>query len=141
MISQKCHDNIPKMELEQYIDEIRSELSQVEGIDYAYLFGSVLQRLLPDSDVDILVGGELDSNQKNSLAMNLALRLKRNVDIILAKEVSHELILKALSQGRPILIRKRDSLRQDYFRNYFLFDTNTSLRNIRMERIKRAYSK
>jgi predicted nucleotidyltransferase len=129
------------MDLEQYIDEIRSILSQVEGIDYAYLFGSALRRLLPDSDVDILVGGELDADQKNRLAMELSLSLKRNVDIVLAKEASYELILKALSQGRPILVHNRKSLREDYFRNYFLYDANTSLRNVRLERIKRIYGK
>ena len=127
------------MELEQYIDEIRSILSQVDDIDYAFLFGSALRRLLPDSDVDILVGGELDFGQKDRLAMKLSLSLKRNVDIVLAKEASYELILKALSQGRPILVHKRKSLRDDYFRNYILYDANTSLRNIRMERIKRVY--
>jgi predicted nucleotidyltransferase len=129
------------MDLEQNIDEIRSILSQVEGIDYAYLFGSALRRLLPDSDVDILVGGELDAEQKNRLAMELSLSLKRNVDIVLAKEASYELILKALSQGRPILVHNRKSLREDYFRNYFLYDANTSLRNVRLERIKRIYGK
>jgi predicted nucleotidyltransferase len=127
------------MELNEFIDEIRSVLSQAEGIDYAFLFGSALRRLLPDSDLDILVGGELDFDQKNRLAMKLALRLKRNVDIVLAKEASHELILKALSQGRPIVVHRRKSLREDYFRNYFLYDASTSLRNIRLERVKRVY--
>jgi predicted nucleotidyltransferase len=129
------------MELKEYIDEIRSVFSQAEGIDYAFLFGSALRGLLPDSDVDILVGGDLDFDQKNRLAMKLSLSLKRNVDIILAKEASPELILKALSQGRPILVHKRNSLREDYFRNYNLYDANTSLRNIRLERIKRVYGK
>ncbi len=129
------------MELQLYIDEIREILSRVEGVEYAFLFGSALKHLLPDSDIDILLGGDLDFDGKTKLAMELSLRLKKNVDIILASEAPYELILKALSQGRPILIHKRQSLRADYFRNYFLYDANTSLRNIRQERIRRAYEK
>jgi predicted nucleotidyltransferase len=129
------------MEVNQYIDEIKTVLAPVEGLDYVYLFGSALNRLLPDSDIDILAGGDLDFGRKTRLSMDLSLRLKRNVDIVLAKESSHELILKALSRGRPILVHKRKSLREDYFRNYFLYDANTSLRNIRLERIKRIYGR
>lgn len=127
--------------MNQYIDEIKTVLVPVEGLDYVYLFGSALNRLLPDSDIDILVGGDLDFGRKTRLSMDLSLLLKRNVDIVLAKESSHELILKALSRGRPILVHKRKSLREDYFRNYFLYDANTSLRNIRLERIKRIYGR
>jgi predicted nucleotidyltransferase len=129
------------MEVNQYIDEIKAVLAPVEGLDYAYLFGSALNRLLPNSDIDILVGGDLDFGRKTRLSMDLSLRLKRNVDIVLAKEAPCELILKALSRGRPILVHKRKSLREDYFRNYFLYDANTSLRNIRLERIKRIYGR
>jgi len=41
------------MEKNQYSNEIKAVLAPVEGIDYAYLFGSALNRLLPDSDIDI----------------------------------------------------------------------------------------
>jgi predicted nucleotidyltransferase len=129
------------MEVNQYIDEIKAVLAPVEGLDYAYLFGSALNRLLPNSDIDILVGGDLDFGRKTRLSMDLSLLLKRNVDIVLAKEAPCELILKALSRGRPILVHKRKSLREDYFSNYFLYDANTSLRNIRLERIKRIYGR
>jgi predicted nucleotidyltransferase len=129
------------MEVNQYIDEIKTVLAPVEGLDYAYLFGSALNRLLPNSDIDILAGGDLDFDRKTRLSMDLSLLLKKNVDIVLAKEAPCELILKALSRGRPILVHKRKSLREDYFRNYFLYDANTSLRNIRLERIKRIYGR
>ena len=128
------------MELKQYIDEIRAVLSQAEGIDYAYLFGSALKRLLPESDIDILMGGDLDFEQRTSLAMELSIRLKRNVDLVPAKEASYELTLNALSQGHPIFVSKKESLRQDYFKSYFLYDANTSLRNIRLERVKRIFA-
>jgi predicted nucleotidyltransferase len=124
---------------QQYIAEIRGILSQVEKVDYAILFGSALKGLLPDSDIDILVGGDLDFDQKSRLTMDLSLWLKKNVDIVLSKEASYELILNALSKGRPILVHKKDSLRQDYFKSYFLYDMNTSLRNIRLARVKRIY--
>ena len=128
------------MDLNQYIAEIRAVLSQAEGLDYAYLFGSALHRLLPESDIDILVGGDLDFEGRTSLAVELSLRLKRNVDLVPAKEASHELILSALSQGLPIFVREKGSLRRDYFQNYFLYDANTSLRNIRLQRIKTVYA-
>ena len=126
-------------DLTTYIAEIKQILSHVKGIDYAYLFGSALNRLLPDSDIDILVGGDLGFDQKTKLSMELSLRLKRNVDIILAKEASYELIMNVFSHGESIFINKRDSLRQDYFKSYFLYDANTALRRIRLERIKRIY--
>ena len=128
------------MDLNQYIAEIRAVLSQAESLDYAYLFGSALHRLLPESDIDILVGGDLDFEGRTSLAVELSLRLKRNVDLVPAKEASHELILTALSQGLPIFVREKGSLRRDYFQNYFLYDANTSLRNIRLQRIKKIYA-
>ena len=127
------------MDLNNLIIEIRDVLSQFEGVDYACLFGSALKRLLPDSDIDILLGGDLDLDQKTRIAMKLSLRLKREVDLVMAKEAPHELILSALSRGRVIFVHKRESLRQDYFKSYFLYDANTSLRKTRLERVKRIY--
>jgi uncharacterized protein len=127
------------MDSQKFIAEIKDTLSQHEGIDYAYLFGSALKRLLPDSDVDILLGGNLDFEQKNRLAMELSLRLKRDVDLVLAVEAPYELILKALSQGMPIMVNNRDSLKRDYFKGYFLFDSNAALREIRIRRVKEKY--
>ena len=127
------------MEPKQYVNEINEVLSQAEGIHYAFLFGSALQRLLPESDIDILVGGDLNFELQTNLALELALRLKRDVDLVPAKEAPYELILKALSQGHPIFVTRKESLRQDYFRSYFLYDTNTSLRKIRLERVKRVW--
>jgi predicted nucleotidyltransferase len=125
--------------LPEYIDEIKQILSRVRGIDYAFLFGSTLNRRLPNSDIDILVGGDLDFSQKTSLASELSLRLKKDVDIILAKEAPYELTINVFAHGQSIIVNKKESLRQDYFRSYFLYDANASLRNIRLERIKRIY--
>jgi len=123
----------------EYTAGIKRILSRVEGIDYAFLFGSALNRLLPNRDIDILVEGDLGFDQKTKLAMELSLRLKRDIDIILAKEASYELILNVFSHGEPIFVNRKESLRQDYFKSYFLYDANTALRNIRLERIKRIY--
>jgi predicted nucleotidyltransferase len=128
------------MDLTNYVAEIKGILSRLERVDYAYLFGSALKRVLPDSDIDILLGGDFDFEQKTRLAMELSLHLKRNVDLVLAKEAPYELVLNALSRGRPIFVHKKESLRQDYFNSYFLFDSNTPLRNIRLERVKRIYA-
>ncbi len=138
LIRRGARDRISAMELQLYLKEIREVLSQAEGIHYAFLFGSALKRMLPESDVDILVGGDLEFKQQDILAMELALRLKRNVDLVPAKEASYELILRALAHGHPIFVSRKESLRQDYFRSYFLYDANTSLRNIRLERVKRG---
>ena len=128
------------MDLKENLIQMREIFSGAEGINYAYLFGSALKRMLPDSDIDILVNGDLDFDQRTHLAMKLTLRLKRNIDIILAKEASCELVLNALSQGLPILVKSRYFVEQDYFKNYMLYDANTSLRRIRFERIKKKYS-
>lgn len=126
-------------DLTAYIAAIKQILSHVKGIDYAYLFGSALNRLLPDSDIDILVGGDLGFDQKTKLSMELSLRLKRNVEIILAKEAPYELTINVFAHGQSIFVNKRESLRQDYLKSYFLYDANTALRKIRLERIKRIY--
>ncbi len=115
-------------------------MSEAESIGYAYLFGSALRRMLPESDIDILVGGNLDFEQRTALAMELSLRLKRNVDLVLVKEASHELTLTTLSRGLPVFVREKGSLQRDYFQSYFLYDSNTSIRNIRLQRVKRVYS-
>jgi predicted nucleotidyltransferase len=135
-----AYDKIFKMDLKSYLEEIKAVLSEAEGIGYAYLFGSALKQLLPESDVDILVGGDLDFEQKTALALKLSLRLKRNVDLVLAKEASYELILTAISQGLPVFVREKGSLRRAYFQSYFLYDANTSLRNIRLQRVKRIFA-
>ena len=127
------------MSAPEFLAEIRGILSQVEGVDYAYLFGSGLKRLLPESDIDILLGGDFDFEQKSRLAMELSLQLKRNVDLVLVREAPCELILTALFQGVPIIVNRRGTLKRDYFKNYFLFDANTPLRQIKLRRMKEKY--
>ncbi len=112
----------------------------VEDVDYAFLFGSALRRLLPQSDIDILIGGNLNFDQRLLLASELSMKLKRIVDIVLTSEARCELVLKAMSQGKPIFVRKRETLKEDYVRNVRKLDDNTKLRRIRQDRIRKQYT-
>jgi predicted nucleotidyltransferase len=48
----------------RFLSAIRGVLSRKGKIDYAFLFGSALKELRPDSDVDILIGGRLNFGEK-----------------------------------------------------------------------------
>jgi len=121
------------------IQKINEVLRQYGGIDYAFLFGSYLKHPMDDSDVDILLGASLDSSEKLDLAMQLECILKRKVDIVVTAEASCELLLNAFSKGLPLIINDKLSLKKDYFKNFRLFDERTSLRMLRMEKIKSKY--
>jgi predicted nucleotidyltransferase len=124
---------------ETEIARIRSVLLKRSEIDYGILFGSSLKRLLPQSDVDLLVGGDVDENLKDDLSVEMSIGLKRPVDIVLTKEARCEVVLKAFSSGLPVLVRDRVKVKEDYFKNYRLCDENRSLKRIRLERLKRVY--
>jgi predicted nucleotidyltransferase len=111
------------------IEKIEQELGRAESIDYAFLFGSALRRLLPESDIDILIGGTIDFDGKMLLTVKLSTLLKRHVD----------LVIEAMSKGRLIFVKDRDSLKRDYLRNWRRLDDNTGLRRMRIERIKQQY--
>lgn len=121
------------------IQKINDVLRQYSSIDYAFLFGSCLKHPMDDSDVDILVGASLEPSEKLDLAMKLELILKRKVDIVIAAEASCELILNAFSKGLALIINDKLSLKKDYFQNFRLFDERTSLRMLRMGKIKSKY--
>lgn len=124
----------------EMIDKIAHILRPVKSIGYVFLFGSALKRLLPQSDIDILIGGEMDFNQKMLLTAELSRGLSRNVDLVLVKEARCELVLKAMSQGVPVFVQNRDMLKQDYIANWRSFDDNTGLRRIRFARIQQQYA-
>lgn len=127
------------MMIEDYIGKIREVLSKSKNIEYAFVFGSALRRLLPESDVDILIGGKLNSFERINLAFELELILKRKVDVVPAQEARCELILKALSTGLPVLINNKQCLKRDYFRNFYLYEDGFTLRKLRISKIKRRY--
>jgi len=121
------------------IQKINEVLRQYSRIDYAFLFGSYLKHPMNDSDVDILLGASLEPSEKLDLAMQLELILRRKVDIITTAEASCELLLNAFSKGLPLIINDKLSLKKDYFKNFRLFDERTSLRMLRMGKLKSKY--
>jgi len=121
------------------IQKINEVLRQYSRIDYAFLFGSYLKHPMNDSDVDILLGASLEPSEKLDLAMQLELILRRKVDIVVTAEASCELLLNAFSKGVPLIINDKLSLKKDYFKNFRLFDERTSLRMLRMGKLKSKY--
>lgn len=128
------------MAIKEYIEKIREALPGSKNIDYAFIFGSVLKRPLPESDVDILIGAHLEASEKIDIAMKLELTLKRKVDLVLVREASCELILRAFSRGIPVLINNKQSLKRDYFRNFYLYEDGSTLRELRISKIKKRYN-
>ncbi|MGQ9776872.1 MAG: nucleotidyltransferase domain-containing protein [Thermodesulfobacteriota bacterium] len=126
---------LPEIEIEK----IRSLFSKRRGIAYVFLFGSALRRLLPHSDIDFLVGGELNQTEKDDLLMELTIELKRPVDILFIQEAPCEVVLRAFSTGIPILLSERGRVKEDYLKNYRLYDQKVPLKRIRIERLKRVY--
>jgi predicted nucleotidyltransferase len=124
----------------EIIDKIDHVLRPVESIDYVFLFGSALKKLLPQSDIDILIGGKLGFNQKMLLTAGLSRELSRNVDLVLVREARCELVLKAMSKGLQVFTRNKETLKQDYITNWRRFDDSTNLRRIRFNRIEREYA-
>lgn len=125
---------------DEIVNKIDQVLRSVESIDYAFLFGSALRKLLPQSDIDILIGGEIDFDRRLLLTAELSRKLSRNTDLVLTKEARSELALKAMSQGTLIFVRNRETLKQDYNRHWRQFDDNTGLRMIKFARIQKQYA-
>ena len=122
------------------LNKIKEVCSKVQHLDYAFLFGSLTKRMRPESDIDILLNGKLPSFQRIDLAMELEFILKRKVDIVLVQEASCELVLTAFSKGIPLLIRNKKNLKQDYLKNFYLYDDSRNLRAMRTSRIKKRYA-
>ena len=126
--------------IQENIQKVKEILNRYTSIDYAFIFGSFLNKPLQESDVDILLGAPLNHSAKLDLTMELELLLKRKVDIVLVEEASCEVVLNAFSKGLPIFIKDKKRLKKDYFRNSCLYDDTTTLRQLRIARIKRKYN-
>jgi predicted nucleotidyltransferase len=116
-------------------------LSGVKAVKYAFIFGSALTQLRADSDIDILVGGDLDFDTRMELTAKLALALKRNVDLVPARDARPAVVLKALSKGVPVFVRDKGAFKQDYFKAFRAYDDATNLRQLKLSRIKRQYAR
>ncbi len=124
----------------QYIEKIKTVLVKFKNIDYAFIFGSITKILLPESDIDILIGGELDFSERVDISIELESMLGRKIDVVLARESSPELVLKAFSRGLSVVINNKENLKKDYFRNLYHYEDRENLRRLRIARIKRRYS-
>jgi predicted nucleotidyltransferase len=121
------------------IENIKSVLSRRKGVDYAILFGSALKHLLAHSDIDLLIGGDLDLRQKTDLSMALTLELHRSIDVVLAKEARCDVVLRAFSSGIVLVVRDKRKVQEDYFNHYRLCDQEHPLKRVRLERLMRVY--
>ena len=121
------------------IQKIKSVVSSRRGIDYAILFGSALKHLLAHSDIDLLIGGDLDPKRKTDLSMALTLELHRSIDVVLAKEARCDVVLRAFSSGIVLVVRDKRKVQEDYFNHYRLCDQEHPLKRVRLERLMRVY--
>jgi len=124
---------------EAEIEKIRSIVSRRKGVAYAILFGSALKRLLSHSDIDLMIGGELSPVEKADLLAELAIELRRDIDILSPKEALCEVVLRAFSSGNPILVRDKNRVKEDYLKNYRICDQRDPLKRVRLERLRRVY--
>jgi predicted nucleotidyltransferase len=121
------------------IEKIKAVVSSRSAVDYAILFGSALKHPRAHSDIDLLIGGDLDPRQKTDLSMALTLELHRTIDIVLTKEARCDVVLRAFSSGIALVARDKGKMKEDYFNHYRLCDQGHLLKRVRLERLKRVY--
>jgi predicted nucleotidyltransferase len=117
----------------------RKIFARASRVDYAFIFGSVLKRPGPQSDIDFLVGGKLGFADKAELSYQLAMELKKKIDIVLVEETSCEVAMKAFSRGKKIVAPRPQALKKDYFRKYCLFEQTNGLRDLKLDHLRRRY--
>lgn len=122
------------------IDKIKKLLKKNRDIKYVFVFGSSVKKPLPDSDIDILIGGDLNFSKKTDLSLEIELILKKKIDIVLTDQAPPELVLKALSSGVKLIVNEREELKKDYFRNLRLEEDRRNLQRLKIEKIKRRHN-
>lgn len=122
-----------------YIKRLKKIIDKYNSINYAFLFGSTLKKPHSTSDIDILIGGEISFIDRVNLSSDLEILFKKKVDIVIAQEASPILVLKVFKEGRPISIRAKDKLKEDYFNNFYRVDALVNLRRVREEKVRREY--
>ncbi|MFH1846376.1 MAG: nucleotidyltransferase domain-containing protein [Candidatus Omnitrophota bacterium] len=126
--------------MEKYRNNIKAILKENSKIKYAFLFGSGAKTLRPQSDIDILVGGDLEFNDVTDLSMKLESKFNRKVDIVLTDAATSDVILKAFFEGELILVNDREEMKKDYFKNLYLYENSGNLRKLRTKRVRRRYA-
>ena len=123
--------------LEEYINKIKDFLDKKEAISYAFIFGSILKEPLPQSDIDILIGGDIDSFERLDLSADLEMFLKKRVDLVVADQASCALLMEAFSKGRRIFVNNEKKLKKDYFQAYYRYEDWIYLRDISIDKLKK----
>jgi predicted nucleotidyltransferase len=118
---------------------IRTFFQNKRDINYVILFGSAVRtkHLRKESDIDLLVGGELDFKRRVDAALSLEQKIGRKVDIVCTPQSSCEVALEAFAKGLPLVVRNRARLKEDYFKKLYEYEDNIPLMRIRREKVKR----
>jgi len=126
-----------------YADEVIQGLKSIfEGfpeIPYACLFGSTLISNRPEGDIDILVGGHLDSDRRFYLMELIERRFNKKADIVVMDTRANEVCRKAFTKGKPIIVRDRDFFKRDALSTIWAYEDNWLVRKLREERVKKAF--
>ena len=125
---------------ESEIEKLKTFLAGRSKVAYCFLFGSSLNGTSLHHDIDLLIGGDLSEEERGDLTSEIELLLGSPIDLVLSEKARCEVALRALSSGRPVLIRDRERLKEDYFRNFRLCEQKIPLRRVRLERLKRVYT-
>ena len=123
----------------KYVKDIKAYFQNQHGIDYVIIFGSAVKNLRPDSDVDLLVGGRLNFQQKTNAALSLEQQCGRKIDIVCIDEAGHALALEAFAKGISVLLNDSERLKRDYLRKFYEHEDNIPLHRIRAEKVKREF--
>ncbi|GAV23047.1 type VII toxin-antitoxin system MntA family adenylyltransferase antitoxin [Carboxydothermus pertinax] len=125
-----------KLNIQDLLDKILPVLKSYPQIEAAYLFGSALDRVRPDSDIDIalLLSPDIDVEDLESwtLAEEIGLHLTRLVwrsfDISLLNTKDYLFAMNVLTSGKLIYVKNNDllgdfiekvSLRHRMWYNYY----------------------
>ena len=140
IITAELRKNISMTETIPDTSLLQTFLARQKSIDYAVLFGSALKKMHAESDVDILLQGKLSPARRIQLSLQLEKIVGRKVDLVLVNETSCELVLEALKHGKVILINNHQALKDDYLRNFYLYDDTVNLRRLRQARMRKRFT-
>lgn len=121
------------------IQSIHNYFKSKRRVNYVVLFGSALKALKADSDIDLLIGGTVSFNDRISYAADLEKLIGRRVDIVPIDKTFCDLALQAFAHGKIVFVRRKEQLKEDYYKSRRLFDDNTPLRQIRTHRIRSIF--
>lgn len=110
------------------------------AVDYVFVFGSYLSHPRPDSDVDILLNGNLSYAERLDMSLELEKLLQRPVDLVFVPEAGCEVFLEAVSKGKRLVVNNPEQLECDYFKNFRCYENTETLRRLKAKHFKEKYS-